>query len=82
MTEALQQQIEQVKQSILAHYPEAKFVFAPSEHDDIYHLSVYYGAGNLQIPVTVARDLNLIWQNERITVITVVYPMAHYKEEP
>lgn len=81
ITDRLLQQIEQVKQTILASYPEARFKFTGSEHSDIFHLSVYYGAGNLQIPVAVARDLNLIWQNDRLTVITVVYPASYYKEE-
>lgn len=80
-TERLHEQIEQVKQTILASYPEARFKFTGSEHADIFHLSVYYGSGNLRIPVAVARDLNLIWQTDRVTVITVVYPAAYYKEE-
>jgi hypothetical protein len=73
-------QIEQLQQTILQTYPEAKFRFSGSEHGDIYHLAIYHGGGTLQMPVNVARELNLIWQNHRLTVITTVYPMAHYKE--
>lgn len=81
MTERLLEQIEQVKRTILQYYPEAKFRFTGSEHGDIFHLGVYYGSGNLQMPVAVARDLNLIWQNHRLTVITTVYPISHYQED-
>lgn len=80
MSDQLSEQIEQVKLTILQTYPQAKFSFSGSEHSDIYHLAIYHGGGTLQMPVNVARDLNLIWQNQRLTVITTVYPMAHYKE--
>ncbi len=81
MTDRLLEQIERVKQTILHTYPDAKFKFGGSEHADIFHLSVYHGGGTLSIPVDVARDLNLIWTNDKITVITTVYPAGLHQEE-
>ena len=81
MDDALRARVEGLQAAILVRFPETRFKLQVGDQEDIWHLSVYTPDGKIQIPREVTNGLNQIWQDHKISIITVVYPMFLYEEE-
>lgn len=73
--------MEELKGLILGGLPEAKFKIEPGSQNDLWHLYIYTPKGNLQIPQEIASYLDSIWREQRVTVVTVMYPLSMYEED-
>lgn len=73
--------LEELKGLVLEKSPKVKFKVKPSSQKDLWHLYIYTPEGNLQMPPEVMRYLDSIWREQRITVVTVIYPLSMYEEE-
>ena len=80
MTDLVQQHVAHLQGLILAQFPDTKFKLEPSEHEDIWHFSVYTPEGAIRMPPEVLQQMMGIWHEQKITIITTVYPMALFAE--
>lgn len=82
MADLVRAQVAQLQAMILAKFPDTKFKLEPSDKEDIWHFAVYTPEGRMHIPLEVTDNLNKLWRERRISIITTVYPLALYQEEP
>ncbi len=79
MADPLGESVERVQEMILAGHPDSKFKLEPGGTDGIYHLSIYSPEGAARLSLDVTEYLNQVWRDHKITLITSVYSMEHYK---
>ena len=81
MEDLLGERMPQIQANLLAQFPEAKFKLGKGDQEGIWHFSIYTETGRIQIPLEVTNDLNQIWRDHRVSIVTVVYPLSLYEEE-
>jgi len=81
MNDLLTEWMPRIQANLLAHFPESKFKLEQGEKPDLWHFSIYTETGRIQIPLEVTNDLNQIWREHHMSIVTVVYPLSLYEED-
>ena len=72
--------IEHVQEALIATFPEAKFHVEATDDPTIWHFAIYAENGRLFLPMEATQELNQMWVEHKISVITTIYPATAYKE--
>lgn len=81
MNDAAQRELERFEGMILEQMPDARFKLEPSDQEGIWHLSIFTPDGKLQMPARAAWQLNQIWREHKLSIVTTIYPASLYQEE-
>lgn len=77
----VRQRVAQIQEILTAALPEAKFRLEQGQDATIWHFSIYAGEGRLFLPLEVTQELNRMWLEHKISVITTVYSIQAYQEK-
>ena len=80
MSDFVRERVSHLQELIHARFPETKFKLEPSADETIWHFSVYTPEGRLPLPLEVTDELNRIWREQRISIITTIYSMSVFEE--
>jgi hypothetical protein len=80
--EVVRASVARAQEHVLAEFPDAKFQLERAEDPAIWYFSIYAGKGRLMLPMEAVQELNTMWVQHQVSVITTVYPSNLYQEAP
>ncbi len=65
---------------LIEKFPDAKCRLEPGDDPAMWHFSIYAESGRVFLPLEVTQELNRLWMEHKVSIITTIYPLNSYQE--